>query len=226
MSVPIPIELEAKLLVTRAGDLRVIARLTAIGKYRLRPRPSTRLHSIYLDTPERTLARHKVALRVRRDTGRWEATAKWAGHAEGDIHARPELTVSLRRAPRMPFELPAGPLRTRLAPLVAQRPLLPLLITEISRRRRDVFAMPRRDRLPLAELALDRVRLRAPGQRRAVATYSEIEIERRRGHRRTIAQLAQLLRSRFALTPSTESKFARGLRLLYGPQRRIKRRSS
>ena len=41
---PIPVEMEAKLLVPTTTDLRAIARLTHLGPYRLQPRGAVRLH--------------------------------------------------------------------------------------------------------------------------------------------------------------------------------------
>jgi len=214
----LPIEIEAKLLVPRATDLRAIARLTQLGPYPLRSRGAVRLHSTYLDTPSLTLARHGVALRLRRQGRHWEATVKLAGRVEGDVHERPELTVALPSAPVLPFCPPQGPLHTQLAALVAGRPLAPILVSEIRRRLFDVLpsdsaATPE----PIAELALDRVQLRAPLDGQAKTTYCEVEVEGRRGDRGDIASLAKALRGGFDLLPSTESKFTRGLTLLYGP---------
>ena len=213
----IPSELEAKLLVQTERDMRAIARLTHLGRHRLRTRGVARLHSIYVDTSDFTLARHRVALRLRSDAGRWEATAKWEGRVAGAVHERPELTVALNAKPRLPFVLPDGPLRARLGTLVAARPLRPILITDIHRRRFDVLA-PRTagKEQPIAELALDRVRLRAPGSGGTAAAYCEIEIERLHGARRDVVDMARVLRQRFDLTPSRDSKFARGLALLFG----------
>jgi triphosphatase len=213
---PAPLEVEAKLLVAREGDLRAIARLESIGPYRLLPHGAARLHSVYIDTPDLTLARRRIAVRLRRHLGRWELTAKWAGRVAGLVHERPERTVALCTAPRFPFHLD-GQLHGDLEAIVAGCALSPILITDIHRRRFDVslLAAPA-TAPPLAELALDRVRLRAPDDRQAVATYCEIEIERLHGTRRHVTRLARLLQQRFDLAPSAESKFSRGLGLLYG----------
>ncbi|HUI24861.1 MAG TPA: CHAD domain-containing protein [Candidatus Kryptonia bacterium] len=212
--IPAPLEIEAKLLARRAADLRAIARLERLGRYRLRPRDNVRLKTLYLDTAEMTLARHGVALRVRRDAGRWEATAKWAGPVNGLMHERPELTVPLATAPTMPFDLPAGPLRNQLIAMVAGRPLRPILLTQIQRRRLDVLPSNAGGE-PVAELALDQVRLSSADRERHLTTsYHEVEIEARHGSAESIAELGEELRSGFDLTPSPESKFARGLALL------------
>ena len=252
---PIPVEVEAKLLAPGTADLRAIARLSQLGAYPLRARGTVRLHSIYLDTESFTLARNGIALRLRRHGRRWEATMKWAGRIEGDVHERPELTVALPHAPAQPFLPPPGPLHTQLAALVAGRPLKPILVSEIRRQLFDVLppdpaahgldAATRQDHSteprvaaashdsttthdlpghhqppavsqPLAELALDQVRLHAPDDGQRETTYCEVEIEGRHGTRRDVAALAQRLRDGFGLLPSTGSKFSRGLTLLYG----------
>jgi triphosphatase len=204
------------LLAAGESDLRRLARLTQLGRYELRPRDVQRLRSVYVDTPGLALARHGMALRVRRNGERWEATAKWGGTVAGDVHERAELTTSLAGAPRMPFELPSGPLALQLTALVAGRPLRPILITDIHRRRIDVVAadggaQPK----TIAELALDRVVLRAPGKTQNRDRYYEVEVELRQGTRRNLAQIVRRLRNHCQLRPSTESKLTRGLRLFH-----------
>jgi triphosphatase len=215
----VPSEVEAKLLLPEGGDLRPLARLQQLGRYRVQPRDVVRLHSVYLDSGALPLAHHGVALRVRRQSGHWEATAKWAGTVRGGVHERPELTVPLPRAPRTPFIPPPGPLAIHLAALIAGRPVTPILISDVTRRRLDILPPPGAAQTdPIAELALDRVRLHGPRDAAAV-TYYEVEIEQLRGTRRDVAGVARLLRQRFGLLPSSTSKFARGLALLYGGTR-------
>src|SRR5262249_28360631 len=68
----------------------------------------------------------------------------------------------------------------------------------------------------IAELALDRVRLHGPEGAQPETRYYEIEIESRQGDRRDITALSRQLQRDFNLVPSGDSKFARGLTLLYG----------
>ena len=215
----IPQEVEAKLLAPRAAVLTAIARVKSLGPYRLRPRQPAHLHTIYVDTCAFTLARHGVALRLRRNRARWEASAKWSGREDGIIHKRPELTVPLPHAPSFPFTLPPGPLRTQLSGLVAEQGLAPILISDVRRQRFAVLLAQRTKGSAFAELALDQVRLSAPGSgRRAATTYCEVEIELEPGGAvQDLRDFAALLRARFTLTPAAGSKFSRGLTLLYGP---------
>src|SRR5215470_13955297 len=102
----IPAEVEIKLEAVAAEDLDHIARLHALGPYRLRKQRTAQLHSLYLDTRDFALARAGVALRLRRSGRGWEATAKWSGRVAGSLHERPELTVALPEEPALPFVLP------------------------------------------------------------------------------------------------------------------------
>jgi len=217
--VPVPQEIEAKLLVPHAATLSTIARLKELGPYRLWLRQTQQLHTIYLDTAEFTLARQGVALRVRRNRTQWEATIKWGGREDGIVHTRPELTVRLASAPAFPFTLRPGPLADHLSDLVAGQPLTPILISDTRRQRRSV-RVGKPGRSPaFAEVALDHVRLRAPGRSRSPATtYGEVEVELEAPDMaQHLLAFATLLRERFALTPTEGSKFSRGLSLLYGP---------
>jgi len=214
---PLPVELEAKLLVPTVADLRAIARLTRLGPYALRARGAGRLHSTYLDTAALTLARHGVTLRLRRQGRHWEATMKSGGRVDGDLHERTELTVALAGPPPSPFTTLPGPLQVQLAALVAGRPLTPILTSTIHRRRFDLCApdAPAATEA-VAELALDQVHLNGPQGGPPETTYYEVEVERRHGERGDVALAARWLRRGFNLLPSGESKFARGLGLLYG----------
>ncbi|HEV8717784.1 MAG TPA: CYTH domain-containing protein [Candidatus Binatia bacterium] len=216
----IPAEIEAKLFVPRPAILSAIARLQALGPYRLRPQQTLRLHTIYLDTGEFTLARHGVALRLRRNRTRWEASLKWSGREDGMVHTRPELTVRLSRPPSFPFTVSSRLLAAQLSPLITGQALVPILISDVRRQRRAVRVNQQGKTSTFAELALDHVRLSAPGpHRHRTDTYDEIEIELQpTGTTQDLLNFAKLLQTRFALTPTQGSKFSRGLALLYGPE--------
>ena len=216
----IPQEIEAKLLVPRPAILSTVARLKDLGPYHLRPQQTVRLHTLYLDTTEFTLARQGVALRLRRNRTRWEASIKWSGQEDGMVHSRPELTVPLSRPPSFPFSLSSRLLAAQLSPLIAGQSLTPILVSDVRRQRRAVQVSKQGKIATLAELALDHVRLSASGpHRRLVDTYDEIEIELKpSGTTEELFTFAELLRTRFALTPAKGGKFSRGLALLYGPE--------
>jgi inorganic triphosphatase YgiF len=216
MSRAVPAEVEAKLLVPRAADLPALARLTEVGPWRLVPRGTARLHTRYLDTTDFALARHGVALRVRRHGRRWELTAKWQGSVDGVIHRRPELTVPLQEAPCSPFRLTDPALAVPLAALVAGRPLRVVLISDIQRRLLDLVAPgAAAEEGALAEIALDRVHLHGEEAGGPEQRYCEIEIEQRAGDVADLERVVALLRERFELVPSAETKFSLGMQLLH-----------
>lgn len=214
------LEVEIKLLPRRLADLDALARRKRFGAFGLRARGVAKLHSVYLDTRERSLLQHRVALRLRERRGRWEVTAKWVGRVRGALHERPELTLPLRGRPARRFRLPTGPLRDRLDALVGDRVLEPILVTEIERRLFDVVPVGRGASSrpsPLAELALDHVRLCVPGARGAVLDeYAEVEIELRAGARADLRALGRRFVQEWGMTPAVGSKFSRGMALLRG----------
>lgn len=212
----VPVEVEFKFLAPDENTLAGIAALDMLEGFRLRRRGLRHLSSVYLDTRHDSLLAHGLALRFRRTEApgrsgrRAELTVKWSGQADGALHRRHELNQWLPANSRPPTRLPAGPVRDRIAAIVAGRPLRPLLVTEITREVVDVCA----GRRQVAELALDRVRLVDPRRRGNRLEYREAEIELRDGRRRELRALATALERRFPLTRSTESKFARGLTLV------------
>jgi inorganic triphosphatase YgiF len=211
-------EVEGKLRVPEERTLRAIARLRSLGRHALQPRPVQRLHSIYVDTEDLDLTRRGVALRLRRNRGAWEVTAKWSGKVEGAIHRRPELTLELAKPPEFPFFLPDGPLSLYLSALVLGRPLQPILVCETLRKLLNVMpADTTEPARPIAEIALDRVKLVDPNTtvHQPLETYCEAEIEQREGSTEQVLALTEDLRSQFDLTASDTSKFAHGMRRLH-----------
>ena len=212
----VPAEVEVKLEAAAADDLRHIAQLRSLGRFRLRGRGVQRLHSIYLDTRDHALTRAGIALRVRRNGRAWEATAKWMGRVAGALHERPELTVELTGEPAAPFKLPDGPLRMHLTAVVLGRRLAPILVSEVQRQLRDLLPADDPTAEPLAEVALDTVALHAPNGTAAGTPYHEVEVEQRAGATRDLTELSRQLQERFGLIPSHASKFTRGYAALYG----------
>jgi inorganic triphosphatase YgiF len=214
-AVPIPDEVEVKLEAASRDALEQIAALSALPPYRLRRRRVQALETTYLDTADLALVRARVALRVRRNGRRWEATAKWPGRVAGALHTRPELTVPLPGPPAAPFEPPAGPLRDALQPYLLGRPLRPVLLTRVERRLLDL--LPADGTGSLAEVALDTVSLCRPDGEPAAAEYWEVEIEQRAGTPADCVAAARALRQQFSLVASRATKFERGLAAVLPP---------
>ncbi len=194
-----PLERELKLRVSPRPAV-------ALARWLKLPAPGRVLHSIYFDTPRRTLRRHRMAVRLRRDGRRWLLTVKSARNAA--IRNEWEVPVSSRRLE--PARLPLAAIRrasgvdlARLAPS-----LVPVFETRFTRCTRLV----RRAGVKI-ELALDRGYVPA-GRRRAL--ISELELEAKSGTMRALRREAAALARRFGLDFLEESKAARGYRLADG----------
>lgn len=165
-------EVELKFQVPEA-QRDAVARAVA-GRARAR---REKLVALYFDTPGRALAQAALALRIRREGGRWVQTLKGAGD---DGLTRLEHNVPLaRRAGHAPAPDPARhagtPAGERLLELLATHPdekLETLFGTEVMRQRRSV----RRGGAVL-ELCLDRGRI-AAGDRALPVCELEIELVR------------------------------------------------
>jgi triphosphatase len=206
----VPVEIELKLLVPDSALPMLRQRLQAYGAGR-----TLQMQSVYFDTPARTLASQRAALRVRRiDEGsdphgvrtRWVQTLK-TGNTDTAMTRRGE------------WEMPVAGPRLALAAL-ADTPL-PQLLGDPAPRLAAVFRTRfarelREVRLgsALIELALDQGHVMS-GRRRE--PLCELELELREGGSAAVYELALALigsgRDALPLLPCVHSKAARGYRL-------------
>ena len=197
---------DVRFAAARDQDLRALAQRTALGPYRLRVHESVRLHAIHLDTPDLTLTRSGVALRLQRRARHWEAIVDRFGNTGG---MEPQALVAdapLAKRPQLPFPLPDGPLRVRLRALVAERPLHAILRIEVNRRRIDVVASAASNDAPaIAALTLDRIRVYAPDAQQPYAYYLEVTLRPTDGGVDDLTPVADLLRQECGLAPQTDS---------------------
>lgn len=168
-----------------------------------------RLVNTYFDTPEQTLARHGLALRVRERNGRFVQTVKSAepngdggNGVAGLVRGEWEDAIG-GNAPD-----PQAPQTGRfIAPDVAPR-LAPLFRTEVDRRTIDVFPDPDTH----IEAAVDRGRIVAPGLA-ASEPISEVELELKSGCPAALYEVALDLLAVAPVRLWGESKAERGYRL-------------
>ena len=211
-------EVEVKLLTEDVTVFDRIATCSQFGPFRLERRPTLQLQTTYLDTVDFLIARHALALRLRRigDDG-WEASTKGQGQVKGAIHARPERTVVLPSAPTFPF-VPPEELADSLPTVSAGQTLAPILISEVERQRLAIKRSAEPQAEALAEMALDTARYRDPkAPERTFATFYEVEVELETGTQDELRRISRFLQERFPLHPSRDNKLHRGLALLYGP---------
>jgi CHAD domain-containing protein len=207
-------EIDAKFAIT---DRRVVRRLTRarrLAGYALGDGRGSRDLDTYLDTRGRSLLAAGLVCRARRHgDGRLVVTLRELGGAAGTAQGRGEYEVTLPNegsglgAAATVGSWPDGPARSRVLPLVGQRPLVRLAIIRRSRIVRPVA----RDGRVVATLHLDRGHLRAG---RAGAPFAEVEVKRAgKGKAADLERVAACLRHEWGLPPEPGSKLARVLAL-------------
>ena len=191
------IEREIKLHLTQAS---------AAELFRLAPH-RRRVASIYYDTPRHDLRRAGIALRLRRDGGRWLQTLKAEGPQHGGLARRAEWELPLRRRaletqafPREEIRLATGVDLGRLAQRL--RPVFETRFTRCS----GLVQLGGRGK---AELAIDRGRILAGRRHEPVR---EVELELVSGDPEALLRFAETL----GLPLAYESKAERGYRLAHG----------
>ena len=156
-----------------------------------------RLHALYFDTPDRELARARIALRLRQEGRDWVQTVKMPG---ADAITRVEINHP-RGGPVLDLSVYAG---TELeAPLSAIKGELGLCYeTDVQRLLRQV-----RSRYGTIELAYDTGVLRAGSLELPIA---ELEFELLSGRPAAIFSVARRWQQRHGLVLDTRSKSERG----------------
>ena len=198
-------ETELKLLLA-PQDLRRLRRDPRIKALQQGRASTRRVYSVYYDTPERTLLRAGLALRLRADGRRWLQTLKTEGQAAAGLHVREEWEWPLP-GEALDFGLLATTPEAKLfrAPSLRAK-LAPVFRTEFERTSvRLGFADG-----SLAELCLDSGEIRCG---RRASAISEAELELLSGSPVRLYELALELVERVPLRLGQASKAERGYAL-------------
>jgi len=128
------IELELKILLTGAKDARAVVAAAKDAALVEAPTGRRRLRSIYFDTPDRRLAKARIALRLRRKGRAWVQTVKRSppGGGAGGLYAMDE---DERPAPGGRLDLAAVEpgLRDAVEDALGDAPLIALFETDVQR---------------------------------------------------------------------------------------------
>lgn len=208
-------ETELKLLL-QPQELRRLRRDPRIKALRQGRASTRRVHSVYYDTPEQTLLRAGLALRLRSDGGRWLQTLKTESQASAGLHQREEWEWPVP-GEALDFGLLASTPVGKLfrAPRLRAK-LGPVFKTEFERTSLHLgFADG-----SLAELCLDSGEVRSG---RRASAISEAEIELLAGSPVRLYELALELVERVPLRLGPASKAERGYALARNlPARAVK----
>ncbi len=205
-------EIELKLELSEADRSRLARHpfLREISEGRATTRE---LRSVYFDTPELSLWRAGLVLRVRRIGRRRILGVKTRGIERAGLVSRDECEAPLppRVGPSgLAASIPDERLRRAVEEAAAGRPLAPRIETRVRRTTRRL-----RHGSARLELALDVGEVRA-GRRRL--PIREVELELLRGRARALYDVALRLSQGLALRPAPLGKAERGFRHLLGAE--------
>ncbi|HZB95945.1 MAG TPA: CHAD domain-containing protein, partial [Herpetosiphonaceae bacterium] len=173
------------------------------------PREVHPLRDVILDTQDRSLTGHMHALRLRRDGESAYITMKGPPEGEPNAgrHRRDEWEEQLAEDALDDRERWPEPIRGRVAELIGEQPLAPIVEVHHDRQAWHV----RRDGCLIAELALDEGEIRSGTKAQAL---HELEVELKGdGTEQDLDELARRLQQALPLVPEPQTKLERGLRL-------------
>ncbi|MFO7856129.1 MAG: CYTH domain-containing protein, partial [Paracoccaceae bacterium] len=204
------IEIELKMLLPDGAAAEALLASPALAAAACGPARRRALRSIYFDTPDGRLRAAGLALRLRKDGGRWLQTVKRAGAAAGagGLFA-PEEAETAAPGGRIDLSRLADPaLREAVEAARGDAPLAAVFESVIDRRMRDLEMPSGR-----VELAVDVGELVA-GERRAALVEAELELKA--GAPEAVYEAARAVMGEGAWRFSERSKAARGHALAAG----------
>ncbi|MBX8532123.1 CYTH domain-containing protein [Pseudomonas cichorii] len=166
------------------------------------------LSNQYFDTPERDLAKAKVALRIRRDGDQIIQTMKTRGQSVAGLSERNEFNWDLAKAKLDLKKLEGDCWPEQLADL-DKKTIKPLFTTDFIREKAEI-SWGRGKTKVVIEAALDLGQVVAGKQKEEIC---ELELELREGESAALLELAAELAATLPLMPCDISKAERGYRL-------------
>ncbi|WBA14441.1 CYTH and CHAD domain-containing protein [Salinivibrio proteolyticus] len=202
-------EIELKFFVSSDFSHRIRDKIVGVKQLQQSQRE---LGNIYFDTPDFTLRKHDIGLRVRRFDGVYIQTLKTAGRVVAGLHQRPEYNAELN-GPEPDLSLipvEAWPDGLDIQALASQ--LQPLFSTDFVRRQ---WLLATEDGSQI-ELACDQGEVSTDAGDKDV--ISEVELELISGQTDALFSLARNLADEGGVRLGNLSKAARGYRLATGYQ--------
>jgi inorganic triphosphatase YgiF len=171
------------------------------------PRRAQRLRSIYFDTPNADLERHKVTLRIRNHRSTYLMTLKWQGNFSGGLFERGEIDVPAPSANPDP-SLFGAEIAAMLTRIIQDQPLVAIYETDIRRLLRHISSGSSD-----IEIAFDSGNIIAGEQKLAVC---EIEMELKSGDPAELYRHGIALAAAYPVWLGTMGKSTRGALLASG----------
>ena len=170
------------------------------------------LSNCYFDTPDKSLRKQDIGLRVRASNGSIEQTIKTAGNVVGGLHQRPEYNVSIKdNFPDLSlFPTKIWQKTKNVAQLQSQ--IVSIFNTDFCRTTWTISADSQSSagNQSVIELAYDQGTIESNGR---ITQICEIELELVQGEISDLFELAESLFEILPLRPGIKSKAARGYAL-------------
>ena len=200
-------EIEAKFAVPDVATFQQLQAVQHVAGFALSAHQVQQVSDTYLDTEERLILASGYACRWRETEAEVLLTLKGLGKAEGAIHRRRELEISLvSYVP--PEDWPESPVRDLVLQMTDGAPLVPLFDLRQTR----VFRRMTQGELLVAQLSLDNVRIVANRRRKS---HFELEVELApQGTANDMRAIVTYLQDQWNLAPEPCSKFERALAFL------------
>lgn len=170
------------------------------------PGPVRQYHmsAVYYDTADNFLRKHQLVYRVRRENNNCVATVKGKNIADGILGRRMEINKNVGTIhPDLRVFMDVKKIVNTINKIY-DMPLIPLVKNVFLRKQSLVFYKTAK-----IELVIDQGIIYGRFHRSPIW---ELELELKRGDSADILHLAKILSTEFALQPSYESKFSRGLK--------------
>ena len=162
----------------------------------------------YFDTPEQDLAKNEIAYRIRKEGEHFIATLKWKGRCEDGVHIREELAVPVQNNSPDIGLFSESDIGDDLTAIVADKELLPLLETNIHRKRYRIDTGT-----AILEFSVDKGQVIT---NQGSEEIREVEIELFTGETEELARIGEKLRKEYELDTEDVSKYAKGIAIIRG----------
>lgn len=206
-------EIEAKFIVRRPEQVDEALKVLSAHGFEILERGETTHVDRYFDTEDWSILAADWACRVRRRDGEDKLTLKSLTGPDGSVFVREEISQPMvYEDVGLPFSLPSGPVRNRLADIIGDTPVAELFRVTSER---TVYEIGRTGLEAVQiELDLDRSRIEAEQMTEkatGILEFTELELELLSGDKADLESVAVLLRDEAGLMPAHYSKFERGL---------------
>ena len=167
-----------------------------------------KLHTVYYDTPDHTLRKNKMALRLRRMDNTWIQTIKGGGNIQAGLHQQHEWEYPIATNKPDFSKITAPELIELFANENLRQQLKPIFVTDFTRTTYSLLFMENCN----IECCLDQGEITANQHTHPIC---EIELELKSGTPTQLKQFAALLQTKcsFPLTEENNNKAMRGYTL-------------